>query len=58
MDDGSLILDFKDGQIVAVLQNARLDRFYERMFRNAYRRARRSRRSVEAGIHVFGSYYV
>jgi hypothetical protein len=60
MDDGSLILDFKDGQIIAVLQNARLDQFYERMFRNAYRRARSSRRSVEAGIHilVFGAFWL
>jgi len=60
MDDGSLILEVKDGQIVAVLQNARLDQFYERMFRNAYRRARGSRRSVEAGIHilVFGAFWL
>jgi hypothetical protein len=60
MDDGSSILDVKDGHIVAVLQNARLDQFYERMFRNAYRRARRSQRSVEAGIYilVFGAFWL
>lgn len=60
MEDGSLILDIKEGQIVAVLQNPRLDQFYERMFRNAYRRVRGSRHSVEAGINVivFGAFWL
>jgi hypothetical protein len=58
--DGSLIFKVEDGQIVAVLQNASLDQFYERTFRKAYRRARGSRRSVEAGINVivFGAFWL
>ena len=60
MRDGSLIFKIEDGQIVAALQNASLDQFYERMFRKAYRRARGSRRSVEAGIDViiFGAFWL
>jgi hypothetical protein len=58
--DGSLSFKVEDGQVVAVLQNAGLDHFYERMFRNAYRRAHGSRRSIEAGINivVFGTFWL
>lgn len=60
MRDGVVILRVEHGQVVAVLQNAGLDRIYERMFRKAYRRARRSQDSVEAGINVavFGAFWL
>ncbi len=59
MRDGSLILQFERGQVVAVRSNAGLDQFYERLFRHAYRAARRSH-SVEPGIQliVFGGFWL
>lgn len=59
MRDGSLILQFEHGQVVAVRSNAGLDQFYERLFRNAYMAARRSR-SVEPGIRliIFGGFWL
>ena len=60
MDSGSFTFEFKEGQIVVTLQSARLDNFYERMFRKAYRRVRSSRKPVEAGISiiVFGAFWL
>jgi hypothetical protein len=60
MRNGSIILQFEHGQIISVLSNPGLDRFYERLFRHAYHSAKKSAIGVESGIRlvVFGSFWL
>jgi len=55
MRDGSLIIEFEQGQIVGLRQNPGLDQSYERLFRRAHRSVKSSA-TVDAGINlvVFG----
>jgi hypothetical protein len=60
MRDGRLIFQFENGVITGVLENAGLDEFYERLFRNARRSVRRSGNHVTAGIKmvIFGAFWL
>ena len=60
MRDGRLIFQFENGVITGVLENAGLDEFYERLFRNAHRSAKRSGDHVNAGIKmvIFGAFWL
>jgi hypothetical protein len=60
MRDGTLKLNFENGQITSLFENAGLDNFYSQIFANARRSIARSPENLKAGIFIviFGIFYI